>query len=138
MIQLRMRTIPNNYESNSFFKNRGCGLHMYSSHCIGSLGPQQKPSLISVLVATRVDEFDLNYPCFDVVRRQRGSNFRRQHGSNFRRQHGSKFRRQHESKLTSIFRPLCHRQNLHISIHNVVEKVKFRSIMSSKKTDFDP
>ena len=111
-------------------------------------------AIILGFIAARVDEFDVNYPWFDVfrrylsmfevVRRQHGSKFRRQHGSSFRRQHGSNFRRQHGSKfstetstknsLTAIVKILKFRSMLsskkHITIHAIVENLKFQSVMS--------
>ena len=68
---------------------------------------------------SRVDEFDGKYPCselFDVIYRCFATIIQRQHGSKYR----------------------CHRKNLHILMQNFVEKVKFRSMLSSNLQQWSP
>ena len=39
---------------------------------------------------------------------------------------------------TSIYNAICHPRNCHSSIHDIVEKVAFRSMLSAKWSFFDP
>ena len=60
-----------------------------------------------------------------------GSNFRRKHGSNFRRRkRGSKLWRRHGSKFGQ--------KRLNISKTVTVKQSRFRSVLSSKNSNFDP